>query len=38
MSFQAARVAIFNQKKGKEIHYYTVEWDPETLSWADFRG
>ena len=20
------------------IYYYCVEWDPETLSWADFRG
>merc|ERR1719181_444849 len=23
---------------GKSIHYYTVEWDPDTLSWEDFRG
>jgi len=23
---------------GKSIHWYTVEWDPEKLSWADFRG
>jgi nucleoside diphosphate kinase len=23
---------------GKEIHYYTVEWEPEKLSWEDFRG
>lgn len=23
---------------GKKIHYYDVEWDPKTMSWADFRG
>jgi nucleoside diphosphate kinase len=23
---------------GKKIHYYSVEWDPSQLSWADFRG
>mmetsp|Transcript_21139 Transcript_21139/g.46036 ORF Transcript_21139/g.46036 Transcript_21139/m.46036 type:complete len:357 (+) Transcript_21139:60-1130(+) len=23
---------------GKEIHYYTVEWDEDKLSWEDFRG
>merc|ERR1719265_103147 len=23
---------------GKCIHYFTVEWDPAALSWADFRG
>merc|ERR1719251_817947 len=23
---------------GRSIHYYTVEWDPEKLSWEDFRG
>lgn len=23
---------------GRRIHYYTVEWDPSKLSWADFRG
>lgn len=23
---------------GGSIHYYTVEWDAATLSWADFRG
>jgi len=23
---------------GKSIHWYTVEWDPATLSWEDFRG
>jgi len=23
---------------GKSIHYYTVEWEPEKLSWEDFRG
>jgi len=23
---------------GTEIYYYSVEWDPATLSWADFRG
>jgi len=23
---------------GKSIHYYTVEWDEQNLSWADFRG
>jgi nucleoside diphosphate kinase len=23
---------------GKSIHYYTVEWDPDKLSWEDFRG
>lgn len=23
---------------GSSIHYYVVDFDPETLSWADFRG
>ena len=23
---------------GTSIHYYVVEFDPATLSWADFRG
>merc|ERR1719343_1477304 len=23
---------------GTEIYYYSVEWDPAKLSWADFRG
>lgn len=23
---------------GKSIHYYTVEFEPEKLAWADFRG
>ena len=23
---------------GESIYYYTVEWEPDTLSWADFRG
>ena len=23
---------------GLSIHYYTVQWDPAALSWADFRG
>ena len=23
---------------GRKIHYYSVEWDPSVLSWADFRG
>jgi len=23
---------------GKKIHWYSVEWEPSTLSWADFRG
>ena len=23
---------------GLSIYYYTIEWDPKTLSWADFRG
>ena len=23
---------------GKKIHYFTVEWDPSKLSWADFRA
>eukprot|EP00931_Biecheleriopsis_adriatica_P015283 TRINITY_DN11771_c0_g1_i3.p1 TRINITY_DN11771_c0_g1~~TRINITY_DN11771_c0_g1_i3.p1 ORF type:complete len:381 (-),score=67.36 TRINITY_DN11771_c0_g1_i3:110-1213(-) len=23
---------------GTEIYYFSVEWDPKTLSWADFRG
>jgi hypothetical protein len=23
---------------GTSIHYYVVEFDPHTLSWADFRG
>ena len=25
-------------KPGSEIYYYSVEWDPSVLSWADFRG
>jgi len=25
-------------KPGTEIYYYSVEWDPAKLSWADFRG
>merc|ERR1712066_345396 len=25
-------------KPGTEIYYYSVEWDPKQLSWADFRG
>merc|ERR1711972_284738 len=25
-------------KKGTSIYYYSVEWDPAKLSWADFRG
>merc|ERR1712039_90817 len=25
-------------QKGTQIYYYTVEWDPAKLSWADFRG
>ena len=24
--------------RGSSIHYYVVEFDPATLSWADFRG
>jgi len=24
--------------KGKSIYYYTVAWDPNDLSWEDFRG
>merc|ERR1719331_1147028 len=23
---------------GRSIHWYTVEWDPAKLAWADFRG
>merc|ERR1711879_773943 len=23
---------------GKQLHYYTVEWDESKLSWEDFRG
>eukprot|EP01065_Artemidia_motanka_P024599 TRINITY_DN294_c0_g3_i1.p2 TRINITY_DN294_c0_g3~~TRINITY_DN294_c0_g3_i1.p2 ORF type:complete len:342 (+),score=161.33 TRINITY_DN294_c0_g3_i1:67-1092(+) len=23
---------------GRSIHWYSVEWDPAQLSWADFRG
>jgi len=23
---------------GTQIYYYSVEWDPKSLSWADFRG
>merc|ERR1712048_455615 len=23
---------------GTQIYYYSVEWDPKELSWADFRG
>jgi len=25
-------------KPGRKIHYFAVDWDPKTLSWADFRG
>jgi hypothetical protein len=25
-------------KPGTSIHYYVVDWKPEDLSWADFRG
>jgi len=25
-------------KPGRSIYYYVVEWDPCSLSWADFRG
>lgn len=25
-------------KPGTEIYYFSVEWDPKSLSWADFRG
>merc|ERR1719305_1017089 len=25
-------------KPGTEIYWYSVEWDPAALSWADFRG
>jgi len=25
-------------KEGASIYYYVVEWDPEDLAWADFRG
>merc|ERR1712157_67017 len=25
-------------KPGTSIYYYSVEWDPATLSWEDFRG
>merc|ERR1711935_505024 len=25
-------------KPGTQIYYYSVEWDPAALSWADFRG
>merc|ERR1719464_765040 len=25
-------------KPGSQIYYYSVEWDPKHLSWADFRG
>merc|ERR1712048_355090 len=25
-------------KPGSQIYYYSVEWDPKNLSWADFRG
>lgn len=25
-------------KPGTEVYYYSVEWDPTALSWADFRG
>ena len=24
--------------EGKAIYYYVVQWDPETLSWSDFRN
>ena len=25
-------------KPGGSIHFFSVEWDPATLAWADFRG
>jgi len=25
-------------KPGESIHYFTVEWDPDKLTWEDFRG
>jgi len=25
-------------QKGTQIYYYSVEWDPKELSWADFRN
>merc|ERR1719335_2182107 len=25
-------------KEGASIYYFVVEWDPKSLSWADFRG
>jgi len=25
-------------KEGASIYYYVVEWDPDDLAWADFRG
>merc|ERR1712014_63256 len=25
-------------KPGTQIYYYSVEWDPKSLSWEDFRG
>eukprot|EP00931_Biecheleriopsis_adriatica_P021647 TRINITY_DN140_c0_g1_i3.p1 TRINITY_DN140_c0_g1~~TRINITY_DN140_c0_g1_i3.p1 ORF type:complete len:343 (-),score=85.44 TRINITY_DN140_c0_g1_i3:423-1391(-) len=25
-------------KPGTEIYYFSVEWDPQTLPWEDFRG
>lgn len=34
--FMAMRSAF--TAPGKSIHWFTVEWDPSSLSWADFRG
>ena len=25
-------------KSGASIYFYLVEWDPDKLSWEDFRG
>lgn len=24
--------------KEAKLHYFTVEWNPDTLTWEDFRG
>merc|ERR1712194_622395 len=34
--FMAMRSKFTNP--GSQIYYYSVEWDPKLLSWADFRG
>ena len=34
--YMSMRAAYCN--KGEKIHYYTVSWPTDSLSWEDFRG